>query len=50
MRFVKRLNGNGAAKRLIFPEKFQLFAMLLPFLLLVIVFSYLPLAGWRFAF
>ena len=32
------------------PEKFQLFFMLLPFLLLVFVFSYLPLYGWRYAF
>lgn len=29
---------------------YQLFLMLLPFLLLVFVFSYLPLYGWRFAF
>ena len=29
---------------------YQLFLMLLPFLLLVFVFSYLPLWGWRFAF
>jgi putative aldouronate transport system permease protein len=28
----------------------QLFLMLLPFLLLVLVFSYLPLWGWRYAF
>ena len=28
----------------------QLFLMLLPFLLLVFVFSYLPLWGWRYAF
>ena len=32
------------------PEKFQLFLMLLPFLILVLVFSYLPLYGWRYAF
>lgn len=32
------------------PEKYQLFLMLLPFLALVIVFSYLPLYGWRYAF
>lgn len=30
--------------------KYQLFLMLLPFLALVAVFSYLPLWGWRYAF
>lgn len=29
---------------------FQLFLMLLPFLILVLIFSYLPLWGWRYAF
>jgi len=29
---------------------FQLFLMLLPFLILVFLFSYLPLWGWRYAF
>lgn len=32
------------------PEKYQLFLMLFPFLVLVFIFSYLPLAGWRYAF
>ncbi len=32
------------------PEKYQLFLMLLPFLALIFVFSYLPLSGWRYAF
>lgn len=32
------------------PEKYQLFLMLLPFLAAIFVFSYLPLAGWRYAF
>ncbi len=32
------------------PEKYQLFLMLLPFLILVFIFSYLPLTGWRYAF
>lgn len=32
------------------PEKYQLFLMLLPFLVLVFIFSYLPLTGWRYAF
>ena len=31
-------------------SKFELFLMFLPFLLLVFVFSYLPLWGWRYAF
>lgn len=30
--------------------KYQLFLLLLPFLALCIVFSYLPLLGWRYAF
>lgn len=30
--------------------KYQLFLLLLPFLALTFVFSYLPLSGWRFAF
>lgn len=30
--------------------KFQLFLLLVPFIALVFVFSYLPLLGWRFAF
>lgn len=32
------------------PEKFRLFLMFLPVLLLTFVFSYLPIYGWRFAF
>jgi putative aldouronate transport system permease protein len=32
------------------PEKYRLFLMLLPFLVLVFIFSYLPLLGWRYAF
>ena len=31
-------------------EGFQLFLMALPFLVLVFVFSYLPLTGWKYAF
>ena len=31
-------------------EKFRLFLMLLPVLLLAFVFSYLPIYGWRYAF
>jgi putative aldouronate transport system permease protein len=32
------------------PEKYRLFLMLLPFLILIFIFSYLPLLGWRYAF
>jgi len=32
------------------PVKYRLFLLLLPFLILITLFSYLPLAGWRFAF
>lgn len=31
-------------------SKFKLFLLLMPFVTLAFVFSYLPLAGWRFAF
>lgn len=31
-------------------KSFQLFLMILPFLILVIIFSYYPLYGWRYAF
>lgn len=37
-------------KHVSLPDKYKLFLMLLPFLLLVFVFSYLPLYGWRYAF
>ncbi len=32
------------------PKKFKLFLMMVPFLGFVLVFAYLPLAGWRYAF
>ncbi|MDR0455489.1 MAG: ABC transporter permease subunit [Treponema sp.] len=32
------------------PLKYRLFLLLLPFLLLITAFAYLPLAGWRYAF
>jgi len=32
------------------PMKYRLFLLLLPFLLLITAFAYLPLAGWRYAF
>jgi len=31
-------------------SKYRLFLMILPFLVLVVLFAYLPLAGWRYAF
>jgi len=31
-------------------SKYRLFLLILPFLVLVFLFSYLPLAGWRYAF
>jgi putative aldouronate transport system permease protein len=30
--------------------KYRLFLMFMPFALLILVFSYLPLWGWRYAF
>ena len=30
--------------------KYRLFLMILPFLVLIVLFAYLPLAGWRYAF
>jgi len=47
---MKANHGSRPVRRLNLPEKYQLFGMLLPFLLLVFVFSYLPLYGWRYAF
>ena len=32
------------------PKKYRLFLMMLPFLVSVFLFSYLPLVGWRYAF
>jgi putative aldouronate transport system permease protein len=32
------------------PKKYKLFLMMLPFLVAVFLFAYLPLSGWRFAF
>ena len=32
------------------PEKYRLFLMMLPVILLAVVFCYLPIWGWRFAF
>jgi len=32
------------------PKKYKLFLMVLPFLVAVLLFAYLPLSGWRYAF
>lgn len=32
------------------PKKYKLFLMMLPFLVAVLLFSYLPLSGWRYVF
>ena len=37
-------------KKFYMETKYRLFLMLMPFLLLTFVFSYLPLFGWRYAF
>lgn len=46
---VKKQAASGGLRGRI-PEKYQLFLMLFPFLVLVTIFSYLPLYGWRYAF
>ena len=40
----------GFADREELPKKYKLFLMMLPFLLAVFLFSYLPLYGWSYAF
>ena len=40
----------GFADRNELPKKYKLFLMMLPFLLAVFLFSYLPLYGWSYAF
>ncbi len=40
----------GFANRSELPKKYKLFLMMLPFLLAVFLFSYLPLYGWSYAF
>jgi len=37
-------------KKFEIPVKYKLFLLLLPFLILITAFAYLPLAGWRYAF
>ncbi len=45
-----RGDGAGRLNRRRVPDKYKLFWMLVPSLLLVLLFSYLPLYGWRYAF
>lgn len=47
---ISKLPKAGANDEYDMESKYQLFLMLLPFALLVFVFSYLPLWGWRYAF
>ena len=47
---MAKLPKAGANDEYDMESKFQLFLMILPFILLVFVFSYLPLWGWRYAF
>lgn len=46
----KRNRPLAAGTRTVFPPGFRLFLMSLPFLLIVFLFSYLPLYGWIYAF
>ena len=41
---------NTLQKRFVIQEKYKLFLLILPIILLTAVFAYLPLFGWRFAF
>ena len=47
---MKLSRKSAAERKWQLPEKYQLFLMLFPFLVLVFIFSYLPLYGWRYAF
>lgn len=40
----------GFIDQTMLPKKYKLFLMMLPFLVAVLLFSYLPLSGWRYAF
>jgi putative aldouronate transport system permease protein len=40
----------GFIDRQVLPKKYKLFLMMMPFLVAVLLFSYLPLSGWRYAF
>lgn len=44
------LTYKATPKKRIIPLKYKLFLMLLPFLIFVFIFSYLPLYGWRYIF
>ena len=44
------LKKQKSEKKFEMETKYTLFLMLMPFLALVAVFSYLPLWGWRYAF
>ncbi|MEW9701422.1 ABC transporter permease [Paenibacillus sp. SI8] len=44
------ISKSGKSRRGGLPNKYKLFFMALPFLLLTFVFSYLPLSGWIYAF
>ncbi len=44
------LRGREKEEKMEMQEKYKLFLMLLPVLLLTFVFAYLPIYGWRFAF
>jgi len=45
----KTLPGSAKPRRMI-PDRYKLFLMLLPFLALVFIFSYMPLLGWQYSF
>ncbi|MDR2071625.1 MAG: ABC transporter permease subunit [Treponema sp.] len=49
-RFVRAAAKNGKAAGQGLPQKYRLFLLLLPFIILVALFAYLPLYGWRYAF
>lgn len=45
-----KTSSNLARSRDGLPDKYRLLLMLLPFIVLIFIFSYLPLMGWRYAF
>lgn len=47
---LEHASGQEAEKKAEMPEKYSLFLMMLPIIVLVFLFSYLPLWGWRYAF
>ena len=46
---LQKINGKNGERKLKNKGKYSLFLMALPFLLLVFVFSYLPLYGWAYS-